>query len=173
MFINIDIQIENDNGQPIHRFQKQFDCKETGIVPYENQSFDYFLAQVLSYSGRTVRSVLLSEEKASFSSQSELQIKEVEYTVRLNSGNSFGGVIPFYPVSASKEAAGECWIKKEDLGGEAQEDKIRQNVLPFPVQKRRLNIRSAVQMIMEHAVVQYEAQFLQISNQEIHFMENS
>lgn len=175
MLINIDIQIENDNGKPLHRFLKQFDCKETGIVPYENQSFEYFLAQVLSYSGKTVRSILLDAEEPSVNRQEEpeLQIQEVEYTVRLNSGDTFGGTIPFYPSARDGELEPGYEQSAKTVSRSTKEGGFRRSELPFPVKKRQMNIRSAVKIIMEHAVIQYEAQFLQMSNQEIHFMKNS
>ncbi|RDY30753.1 hypothetical protein [Lachnotalea glycerini] len=102
MILDIDIRVSNDNGIQVHQFTKHFDSRFEGrsnINASDNsitKSFEEFLAEFLSSSGRVIRNQLITGQTAASNAvqTSSDCFSNIEYTLKLGDSQSVSGKIP-------------------------------------------------------------------------------
>ncbi len=172
MIVDVDIRISNDEGIPVQNFTKRFDGRFEGNKIYDvesksGKSFEEFLAEYLSYSGRAYRTSLLSDvsgirmikpvEKA----DEDFAENQLEYYIKIGNGQSIAGTIPLNRL-AYLSTIGESVI--EDVKENTRnviEGKF--NELEGINKNNKYAVR-LVSALLENAIEKYEASFYHVQN---------
>jgi hypothetical protein len=102
MILDIDIRVSSDNGVQVHQFTKHFDSRFEGRK-IENgeysrsKSFEDFLAEFLSGTGRVIRNQLISTTRNTTTygvQKNKENVQNIEYTLRLGDSQFVSGKIP-------------------------------------------------------------------------------
>lgn len=164
MIIDIDIKIADSDGKLIQRFEKTFNNVDaTGDKLNFNldlgKTFENFLSEYMSYSGRIVRDKLMPYYSAPIPYQTihnyfeeetmhldsninkELKDREIEYSISIGNGNVFSGKFP---------------VKKLIQFSDSIDIKPENNQLDNAVDDIELSHQ------MTKAIEKYEANFFQI-----------
>lgn len=134
MIIDIDIKIADHDGSILHRFEKRFDKFEYTDEPLNfniqmGKSFEEFLSEYMSYSGRIIRERLITGcisgkiPVQTSGAETEAVEKEIEYRIRLGDNKLYTGSFPFSrPVSLQESDPAACpsdKIPESQLSGDA------------------------------------------------------
>jgi hypothetical protein len=97
MIIDIDIKISDSDGRILHHEEKQFNKlddshKNLNFNIDLGKSFECFLSEYMSYSGRLIRDRLISEDMP-YTTADSIE-NEVEYRIRIGSNHLFTGKFP-------------------------------------------------------------------------------
>ncbi|KAB1440581.1 hypothetical protein [Candidatus Galacturonibacter soehngenii] len=122
MILDIDIRVSSENGVQIHQFTKHFDSRfegrkiESGNVI--DKSFEDFLAEFLSGSGKVIRNQLISKESKEITNhfnQQSTDLHNIEYTLKLGDSQFVSGKIPLDKLIHLSEMSRLSSTPKEDL----------------------------------------------------------
>ncbi|WP_099466561.1 hypothetical protein [Konateibacter massiliensis] len=103
MILDIDIRVSNDSGVQVHQFTKHFDSRFEGTrieggKGTITKSFEDFLSEFLSGSGRVIRDSLITRQDNSASISTPQTGTDaygnIEYTLKLGDTQSVSGKIP-------------------------------------------------------------------------------
>ncbi|HHV09248.1 MAG TPA: hypothetical protein GXX75_03080 [Clostridiales bacterium] len=109
MIIDIDIKIADSNGKMLQHFVKRLDNIDAADDRLKfsldiGKSFEQFLAEYMSYSGRRIQERLFADSRYPLSGQYDLSggsypseksgSREIQYLIRVGNGSIFSGKFP-------------------------------------------------------------------------------
>lgn len=102
MILDIDIRVSSESGVQIHQFTKHFDSRFEGRkIESDNhvidKSFEDFLSEFLSGSGKVIRNQLILNESKEITNNFNQQssgLHNIEYTLKLGDSQFVSGKIP-------------------------------------------------------------------------------
>lgn len=114
MIIDIDIKIADSDGKLLHRLEKRIDKFDFSNENLNfnldmGKSFENFLSEYMSYSGRVIRERLIQNLRTSLTdNQFKTKLmnqeaeREVEYRISVGASNVFIGKFPFHDLTPVK-----------------------------------------------------------------------
>lgn len=181
MIVDVNIQISNDEGIPVQNFSKRFDGRFEGTRIYPGdcnsiKSFEEFLAEYLSASGRTYRENLLSDKsfESAYNYRSESIHDDVysaydatstseslEYYIKLGNGQSITGTIPIKRLAYLSEMGDNA--EKDAMNHNTKS--IKETVMLEGINENSKKAVKLVSVLLENAIEKYEANFYHTPNE--------
>lgn len=180
MILDIDIRVSSESGIQIHQFSKHFDSRFEGRK-IENgnhlieKSFEDFLAEFLTGSGKVIRNQLISTKSNVITNQFIQQatdLPNIEYTLKLGDSQFVSGKIPLNKLIHLNEISHLSDTSKE-ISLVSSSDSL---TLQRSVFKPAINLDDVDQMfqqIISTAVEKYENNFFIPEDENTGFIKSS